>query len=62
MSVTIKTNLGDLKCEIFCDRVPKTAKVSQHTGRKTNTHTHKKKQANKPAYKQLIKAESVLHQ
>mmetsp|Transcript_14858 Transcript_14858/g.20961 ORF Transcript_14858/g.20961 Transcript_14858/m.20961 type:complete len:166 (+) Transcript_14858:56-553(+) len=26
MAVTLHTNLGDLKLEIFCDRVPKTAK------------------------------------
>ncbi|XP_022859562.1 peptidyl-prolyl cis-trans isomerase CYP18-1 [Olea europaea var. sylvestris] len=25
MSVTLHTNLGDIKCEIFCDEVPKTA-------------------------------------
>ena len=27
-SVTLHTNLGDIKCEIFCDEVPKTAEVS----------------------------------
>ncbi|GAB4844386.1 hypothetical protein Ancab_037751 [Ancistrocladus abbreviatus] len=27
MSVTLHTNLGDIKCEIFCDEVPKTAEV-----------------------------------
>ncbi|KAG6432376.1 hypothetical protein SASPL_103952 [Salvia splendens] len=25
MSVTLHTNLGDIKCEIFCDEVPRTA-------------------------------------
>ncbi|URD92929.1 Aminotransferase [Musa troglodytarum] len=25
MSVTLHTNLGDIKCEVFCDEVPKTA-------------------------------------
>ncbi|KAJ4775229.1 Peptidyl-prolyl cis-trans isomerase [Rhynchospora pubera] len=25
MSITLHTNLGDIKCEIFCDEVPKTA-------------------------------------
>jgi peptidyl-prolyl cis-trans isomerase-like 3 len=25
MSVTLHTNVGELKCEIFCDEVPKTA-------------------------------------
>ncbi|KAF7844746.1 peptidyl-prolyl cis-trans isomerase CYP18-1 [Senna tora] len=25
MSVTLHTNLGDIKCEIFCDEVPKTS-------------------------------------
>ncbi|CAN1236607.1 Peptidyl-prolyl cis-trans isomerase CYP18-1 [Linum grandiflorum] len=25
MSVTLHTNLGDIKCEIFCDEVPKSA-------------------------------------
>ena len=25
MSVTIHTNLGDLKCEVFCEDVPRTA-------------------------------------
>ncbi|RWW11649.1 hypothetical protein GW17_00024726 [Ensete ventricosum] len=24
-SVTLHTNLGDIKCEVFCDEVPKTA-------------------------------------
>uniref|UniRef100_A0A7N2MEG3 Uncharacterized protein n=1 Tax=Quercus lobata TaxID=97700 RepID=A0A7N2MEG3_QUELO len=28
MSVTLHTNLGDIKCEIFCDEVPKTAEES----------------------------------
>ena len=28
MSVTLHTSLGDLKIEIFCELVPKTAKVS----------------------------------
>lgn len=28
-SVTLHTNLGDIKCEIFCDEVPKTAEVSK---------------------------------
>ncbi|CAN1236605.1 Peptidyl-prolyl cis-trans isomerase CYP18-1, partial [Linum grandiflorum] len=27
-SVTLHTNLGDIKCEIFCDEVPKSAEVS----------------------------------
>lgn len=27
-SVTLHTNLGDIKCEIFCDEVPKAAEVS----------------------------------
>ncbi|WVZ24067.1 hypothetical protein V8G54_002611 [Vigna mungo] len=27
MSVTLHTNLGDIKCEIFCDEVPKTSEV-----------------------------------
>jgi cyclophilin family peptidyl-prolyl cis-trans isomerase len=26
-SVTLHTNVGELKCEIFCDEVPKTAEV-----------------------------------
>lgn len=26
-SVTLHTNLGDIKCEIFCDEVPKTSEV-----------------------------------
>lgn len=26
-SVTLHTNLGDIKCEIFCDEVPRTAEV-----------------------------------
>lgn len=26
-AVTLHTNLGDVKCEIFCDEVPKTAEV-----------------------------------
>lgn len=26
-SVTLHTNLGDLKCEVFCDEVPKAAEV-----------------------------------
>lgn len=26
-SVTLHTNLGDIKCEIFCDEVPKSAEV-----------------------------------
>ncbi|TVU12834.1 hypothetical protein EJB05_46497 [Eragrostis curvula] len=25
MSVTLHTNLGDIKCEVFCDQVPRTA-------------------------------------
>lgn len=28
MSVTLHTNFGDLKIEVFCDLTPKTAKVS----------------------------------
>ena len=24
-SVTLHTNLGDIKCEVFCDQVPRTA-------------------------------------
>ncbi|KAK4349487.1 hypothetical protein RND71_032242 [Anisodus tanguticus] len=28
MSVTLHTNLGDIKCEIFCDEVPRTAEWS----------------------------------
>ncbi|XP_019228360.1 PREDICTED: peptidyl-prolyl cis-trans isomerase CYP18-1 isoform X1 [Nicotiana attenuata] len=27
MSVTLHTNLGDIKCEIFCDEVPRTAEL-----------------------------------
>lgn len=27
-SVTLHTNLGDIKCEIFCDEVPKSAEVT----------------------------------
>lgn len=26
-SVTLHTNVGEIKCEIFCDEVPKTAEV-----------------------------------
>lgn len=28
MSVTLHTNLGDIKIEVFCESVPKTAEVS----------------------------------
>lgn len=28
MSVTLHTNLGDLKIEVFCESVPKAAEVS----------------------------------
>ena len=28
MSVTLHTNLGDVKIEVFCESVPKTAEVS----------------------------------
>lgn len=28
MSVTLHTNFGDLKIEVFCESVPKTAEVS----------------------------------
>lgn len=29
MSVTLQTNLGDIKIEVFCESVPKTAEVSK---------------------------------
>jgi cyclophilin family peptidyl-prolyl cis-trans isomerase len=31
MSVTLHTNLGDLKVEVFCESVPKTAEVISAT-------------------------------
>lgn len=30
MSVTLHTNLGDIKVEIFCESVPKTAEVCNY--------------------------------
>lgn len=32
MSITIHTTLGDMKFEIFCDRVPKTSEVYLRSG------------------------------
>jgi hypothetical protein len=32
MSVTLQTSLGDLKLEVFCELVPKTAKVATVNG------------------------------
>ena len=31
MSVTLHTSLGDVKIEVFCDSVPKTAEVSRQS-------------------------------
>lgn len=30
MSVTLRTTAGDIKIEVFCEAVPKTAEVSSH--------------------------------
>ena len=39
MSVTLHTSLGDIKVEIFCESVPKTAEVAHQA---SPSYTHKK--------------------
>ena len=34
-SVTLHTNVGELKCEIYCDEVPKAAEVRARSSLKT---------------------------
>lgn len=40
MSVTLHTTLGDIKIEVFCESVPKTAEVSTPSGAHSGAFWH----------------------